>query len=319
MNEKRKRVVKTIYAFSVVLLALFVSVSSSFFVSNAADNLYYIDMQQPICTGKNGYIELLLRSKSDTSFYMVMVIYWNCFGSSSNPCVEVNVDSSRCDLTLTSGDYFTVLYQTSDGRDTVGIFGSGKDENYFYNPGSYYTIESYRVYGNYSNVYSGIGGYKVDWDVMYNESSVINTQLVKIYNELVEANYNDTEMLKKINSIMTSTASIEDKLDRLIELQEDSNEWLEKIFNKISEMLDLEGEESTEPLPDEEVDSVLQGESNLMQDTTSAENNLNFSVDSNSNNVVWNIIERVLNSNARVFGAFIGIMTLGVVTLLLNR
>lgn len=188
-------------------------------------------------------------------------------------------------------------YEQSNRADTFEIVFLGGVDGL--------TIQSLlqTVAGNLQTIYGGLGS----WIPSMQKS------LDRIENHLYNFYKDGTSILNTIDAQIYQLRLFMSNMETKLVSRFDT------VIEKLDNFFNMEGQESTEPLPNEEIGSVIESEGELVQDTTDAENSLNFSIDSNSNSVVWNIMERVLNANEKVFGAFIGIMTLGVVTLLLNR
>lgn len=328
-----------ISAFVVFFAGIYLTSFRSSAKGISQNNAFYVDYAEPATSEHSGYFVVMYLVGSE---YRINTFAWtiNPVPLSDNGDVNEYLSEMYVQISPTSVIFSPRISQTS-------VFDWSMVE---------YTSSDYLVihrYGDYNVVapraqmqvmYDNIIGYMFNGNIGGVESSFSQVEVPEIHwtyspeaetlyhyfelviDELDSVGSDVSDILSEVEDIYNQNVEINKKLEdikalynRLIAEQEESNSWLEKIYNKIVEALGLQGEESTEALPDEEVNSVIEEEDKLMQDTTEAENSLDFSVDSNSNNVVWNIIERVLNSNPRVFGAFIGIMTLGVITLLLNR
>lgn len=355
MNRKLGRYCKRVIAFVSAFVVFFAGIYLTSFSSEAAEYYeFYMNFPEPAKGDGQGYIVLMLENMS-TGEIVPSTFFWSTYGVANGlesisygECILANTSSgSTFEFTVsahtgTTSGLYTLYIVTADCRYILAKHSS--TERYYYN------FDGYRIIGWVTAGDSYVHGVDVEehriLNVYFNEDNTA-VLLMELIATLSHNSTIDQSILNTVNSILNSVNDVEgqlssvisylqsidseldsiksklqeiyDKADDILNEQKKSNTWLEKIYNKIVEALGLQGEESTEKLPDEEVDSVLEEEDKLMQDTTDAENSLDFSVDSNSNNVVWNVIERVLNANPRVFGAFIGIMTLGVITLLLNR
>lgn len=108
-----------------------------------------------------------------------------------------------------------------------------------------------------------------------------------------------------------SNADLSQKIDSLNEEQKKTNESL-------NDIKDMEGLESTDPLDKDTIDNFDDEESSLLDKDTDTDV-LSIDIDSDSNFFVWDIINTFIQSNSYVFGAFISILTLGFISLVLNR
>lgn len=210
------------------------------FESKAAD--YTINMSRPEATTNSGYVELLQQKKSDGA-YIVIVFFWNSWGVDGNKTVDVHVTASSLQLTAYDG-YITLFNMTSDGRDNPAVATSGQKSHKYDASAFGYNLVGYRVYGNVGACTTTIGGYTLDWNVLYVQEAVEVYKLTQIYTQLVQANANDTTMINKINQIYNSLDTVESKLQQLIDLQEESNTWLEKIFNYLNESQEQQKQEA---------------------------------------------------------------------------
>lgn len=331
MRKIVSRYGKQVMVFICTLVIMAGSICSFSFESKASDVLYYeMPTSEPTTSINSGYIVILWESKTNGVRFPYLY-QWNVtpYKDSVTSATSVDIDiykngslelaPSLLDTQLAT---FTVICTTNGGITTVVKSELWTDDLDYYSISysSGYKIAGYYVKGNYGVVSSDFSyGEDVNFVCSWADDELQLQYMINMYNQLVQANANDSTMISKLTDIFNSVDSVETKIDEMKALQEETNSWLEKIYNKICEALGLDTEESLESLPDEDISSTLEAEDSLMQDTTDAEASMDFSIDSNSNSVVWNIIERVLNANPKVFGAFIGIMTLGVVTLLLNR
>ena len=320
---------------------------------------FYLNYPEPSTSDTQGYIHVLLFNSDTRNYYVVTYFWSIMTSNdeavpTSNQGMVTMTDTSfefnimaqpngvdgvfytlyhinargeyRCVQATSSGKYkrdWDVIYQGD-----VQLLGWKAGGN------AYVTAPHFTT--DFTCFYSDDGSAALLMDILdymhtINSQNILSshdlwTQLSLILNEAESIDEQITNILDYLERYETKLDSFSDdfdylkkRADRIVALQKDTNTWLEKIYDKICEALGLETEESTEKLPDEDVNSTIEAEQGLLQDTTDVENDLKFSIDSNSNNVVWNIIERVLNSNEKVFGSFIGIMVLGIVTLLLNR
>lgn len=349
MRKLVSRYGKQVMVFICTLVIMAGSICSFSFVSRAAGDVYYLEYAEPATSEGQGYLVILMQDNVTSQLY-VMTLFWSTYAVKSGYLAPSEMIITLTDNTVNfniqqydaSGVWYTVSAVTE--YDNYRTYAHSNSGAYTFDLSTWnYSIRGWKVKGNgyVQGLYNS-----VDFAVFFSEDgeAILLQEIIEL---LSRNNSTNSSILTAVQSILNSVDGVEgqlssvvsylksidddlsdietelkniyDKADALLKEQEETNSWLEKIYNKIVEALGLEGEESTEPLPDEEIGSVIESEDALIQDTTDAEASMDFSVDSNSNNVVWNIIERVLNSHSAVFGSFIGIMTLGIVTLLLNR
>lgn len=171
----------------------------------------------------------------------------------------------------------------------------------------------------------------------------------EIYSVLTSIYSNNQLMLSKLNDIYSSLDTVESKLQSLVSLAqqvenntdelegllktcnsylssiqselEEQTTWLEKIYDALVEFLGLQGDDSVEEMPDDDMDNMLQVEDELLGDASAddLEDNLTVTIDVNSSDFIWDTINRLITSNSLVFGGFISILSLGIVALILGR
>lgn len=357
LRRYKKSIAAILFAIVFVATSVFLTSFNSHAMGSGLSYTTEFDVNyaQPYCSDYSGYLSVLYYINGD-EYYRLYTYFWTIQPHGSKE-YSTNVFSTMY-VTINSGqiifepscvadcNYYTNIcaYDTQQNLHILqtsantNSFGNTLTENY-----GNCTIVGYAFGGNIH--IRGVSDLKdvycptIHWNSS-GEAVQLNTYLNSILNSLsyLETDVSDLHfdliqifnmnvlIDEKLSTLITWLSSADwrlskvmDDLKVVISEQEKTNTWLGKIWESIQEFLGLEGEESTESLPDEEINSVLEEEDKLMQDTSEAENSLDFSIDSNSNNVVWNVMERILNANEKVFGAFIGIMTLGVITLLLNR
>lgn len=109
-----------------------------------------------------------------------------------------------------------------------------------------------------------------------------------------------------INSIDSSTSTIVEN--------NNSN------TDKITEAIKGEGLENTTPINPNNKDTLEEVEDELLDENiTTSLNNIDISIDTNSNEFIWNLITRIINTNSLIFGLVLTMLSLGVIKLVLNR
>lgn len=187
------------------------------------------------------------------------------------------------------------------------------------------------------------------------DSDAYKTQLDSIISNLNSFEGSFDEFVSYYNTQMTEilrlTNSVLDKLDTLIENTDDVEIYLENTYYLLDEMrtylFDIWFEQYTHTSELQAVNQKLQtiieilqskGESDLTQPDTSnldgyydIENSLlddsnvdpsqvlNIELNQNALSAIWNLVDRVLNVNPKVFGSVIIILALGILALILGR
>lgn len=237
----------------VSVLMIVCCVCSFSFESKAADiTTFDILSDRPMANEYSGYIEIYGTRNSD-GYKAVKVMKWYCqnFNSPGTPYVDMYIASSgHISFVSNVCEAISIYYISSDGMDTwERIYDGALGSSAFYPDFmSAYTINSYRIYGNVASATDNLTSYNSQqFTVAYNLEINQYKELQKIYSELLEANANDQTMINKINQIYNSVDTVESKLEQLIDLQKETNNWLQKIWNSIQEFLtpdDKDKEES---------------------------------------------------------------------------
>lgn len=253
---KKRGYSKFIKAFSIVLFALVLSVTTSFFESNAAD--YFVYMSRPQTSDNSGYLEVLLQNKN-TESYLVQTFFWNCFERPSDSdsytyAVDINITNSKIEFIPYSD--CCVLALSSDGRD-VPIVMAKTEEIYTYNSGVYEII-AYKVYGNFGDVSCSFSGYRVDWNVFYTEDYTLARRLIDIYNQMITAHQSVSSSLESILGFFDNNDTSSEDDDKVSDLEEDSS-------NRKEELDELNKEQETDKVAIDDasdlVDEYLPGAS----------------------------------------------------------
>lgn len=241
---------KITYILSTVMLCTCVLLALSF-DSKASSYVFNMPYGQPTTSDNSGYLEILTRSSD--GFYFCDVFYWNITADNSSSVSSMDisvygngkVNFQACVPSMNDSFSYTLMYIGSNGN--VSYMQGG----YFQGYASYtydvsnagYTFCSYRIYGNFGSVFDDISNSMPQFTCIYGADKFELEKLSNIYNQLVIANSNDSQMINKLNSIINSNSSIDSKLSQLIELQNTTNTWLEKIFDWLNESKEQEKQE----------------------------------------------------------------------------
>lgn len=213
------------------------------FESNAQGYTVSSPHNEPTANEQAGYLNILV--DHPTAGRILYTIQWNfnpvkqesSFDRIAN--CQMNIVINQKSVVLrginTASDAYLTIFENTAAGDLQNIF-SGTISNYVDKTLTYGgPIIACSVFGNYGTFSTYFGIYTPQVSVIWNTENNILNQLVSVYNQLVISNQNDLKMIEHLNSIMQSNASIDSKLSQLIELQEESNTWLEKIFKLLED------------------------------------------------------------------------------------
>lgn len=170
------------------------------------------------------------------------------------------------------------------------------------------------IYWTLNDIYATNQSMLTKLEQIYTSVDTVETKLQSLVNiaQQIEDNTDELEgLLKTCNSYLASIQS---------ELEEQTT-WLEKIYAAIVEFLGIEGEDSVESMPDDDMNNMLNIENELLGDASSDDlaNDLTVTIDNNSSGFIWDIINRLITSNSVLFGGVVSILSLGIVALILGR
>lgn len=290
----------------ITVMVLTIGVCSFSFDSNAATyNYYVIQMDRPQVSDYAGYVELLIERNSD-GYKMAITLFWSIYGSVYDyaPSLSVSVSTGSANFKPTGAEYVDLKYMSSDGRDVPVTLANGSVDPYAgvsYTP-SGFTIKSYHVYGA-GNVDSSLPNWTESTFVcVYGDEYQDYQMLEKIYDELLESNANDEEMIAKLDSIMNSNASIDSKLSQLLALQEENNTWLQKIWTSIQRF--FKGDNATDDTKVEEFSSTSKEQSDSLNELNEQNKTDKIDVDSTSNEIDSNIDTEAIGNYGTVLSVF---------------
>lgn len=298
MKKKWKRFRKITYALSVVLCALVVSVSSSFFVSKA-DTLqeFYVNYAEPTCSSNQGYVNLLLYNIAE-DYYAIRTFFWYTAASNSNGDLPIYaiVSTTKTSFTFNIGGNLqsgaSVYYSLTQIGETGNYWNIRNSSSASYTvdlASQGWECRGMKYKGNVGQASQG-AGYSL---FQVNFSGDSDAYMIRsIYDVLLLHSGQNAEMIDKLTTIMNSSLSMKqkieeiykldvkienhllsiksyieqyfpelsEKLDRVIEEQGYTNNWLEEILEKIKEMVDEASEEVKEKTEELEESNNSQGD-----------------------------------------------------------
>lgn len=304
--ENLSRHSKKIVSLMIMVMTLTIGVCSFSFESDAA-NTYYVDYAEPSTSDNQGYLAVEFQKPSGERG--IDVFFWNLYavgetGVSAVPTtMSITISSSRVILQPESGSrkscFVNISKFDSDGKLDVCM------QSYSFNSYTYtaYYLSNYTITGI---TYKGNVGWISD-DVQSQFSVVFNSQdsakkLQALYEQMLISNANDSTIINKLQSIMNSNASIDSKLSQLIELQEEENTWLQKIWTSIQRF--FKGDNATDDTKVEEFNSTSKEQSETLNDLNEQNKTDKIDVDSTSNEIDSNIDTEAIGNYGTVLSVF---------------
>ena len=90
--------------------------------------------------------------------------------------------------------------------------------------------------------------------------------------------------------------------------------------DKVVGAIEGEGLEDTKPINPDKKEELEGVEKDLLkEDVITSLNDIDISIDTNSNEFIWNLVTRIINTNSLIFGLVLTMLSLGVLKLVLNR
>ena len=307
MSRHSKKIVSMMM---IAVITLTIGVCSFSFESDAS-NTYYVDYAEPSTSDNQGY--LIVEFQTPNGDRGVDVFYWYLFaiaedGTNYIPAfMDISVRGDIITFTpavyasLSSSGYMLSHY-TQIGQTIID-----KRSTSF----SPYTFDAYSRAGNkiVSVSYNGNIGYLVhDLGGYLNEIYIVfNSQenaikLQALYEQMLISNANDSTIINKLDSIMNSNASIDTKLSQLIELQEEENTWLQKIWSSIQRF--FKGDNATDDKKVEEFNSTSKEQSETLNELNEQNKTDKIDVDSTSNEIDANIDTEAIENYGTVLSVF---------------
>lgn len=279
MKKKWKKLRKTIYALSVVLCALVVSVSSTFFVSYADDldsgQEFYVNYAEPTCSANQGYVNLLLYNIAG-DYYAVRTFFWYtaAVNTSTDLPIYAIVSTTKTSFTFNiggnipsgsnvyysltqigeTGNYWNIK-NSSSASYTVDLASQGWECCGMKYKGNVGQASQGAGYSTFSVYFSGDpSAYLLRdiWDMLFvnyqqnNEAldkftTILNSTL-SMKEKLEEIYEIEVKIESRVMDIRTYVLSylpeLSEKLDKMIEEQGYTNNWLGEILGKLGEMVE---------------------------------------------------------------------------------
>lgn len=309
----------------------------------AADS-YQMNINEPAKGDNQGYILFLVQGPSGTR--QVYCISWTLLPLYTDSDVTYNATEMLIDISNNSSTISFVgrssgNYQLSAGfgRSVNGdslrttywaLWDNSSGVTYNYSLGSN-TLLGYQVYGNGVVESHDLGSnnnvpFSVSWGNDSNYTSILTQMLAQLY---IDAN-NDATIISQLNQLLGHAQTAEDLLisidgrlngigDKLqvIKLR------VQDIQHLLEEIVNAKGDSTFEEPDTSSIDDYNKSEGELVsgaEDTSDIEEEFdNFEIDADSSSLIWDIINRFVNTHPKVFGLVIGCLCLGIIALILNR
>lgn len=230
------------------------------FECKASDLLYYeMPFAEPTTSINSGYITVLYAEHGETNpmNWFPYVFQWNIMPENDSSTV-----SSSC-MNLTIQKDGRIYFSSGQGEtqlSTITIFCLTDGGEYYtvstdisaddtwsraVNYSAGYDILGYKVFGNYGTVSDDFSwGENRSYNISWSTDDLLHQYLINMFNQQIQSNKNDSTMIAKLTEIFNSVDSVENKLDELKEIQNQSNTWLEKIFNYLNESQEKQKQEA---------------------------------------------------------------------------
>lgn len=242
MKMKIKKILKILSLF--ISIALIFVISFGITASAVTGDVYTVPFNTPATGANNGYLEILYQDTNGNKNVCVLSWYTNFdyltigTGAYSDNCsIDVNVHVYSNGVVIYpygTPDYYTYYMDyiavESSGYYSCGTlqFGEGYENNSF-TMYSGYSILSVKGYGN-CHLQGSVSAGSTTFSVLYSEDAPEYNQLLSTISLLRQMAGNDTTIINTLNSILSSTNSVNDKLTQVIALlTEVTNTMTQKI------------------------------------------------------------------------------------------
>lgn len=156
-------------------------------------------------------------------------------------------------------------------------------------------------------------------------------KLVEIINGVIQLHSDNLEILDEFATLLSDTAYIREVLDLIInyltvdqtyllwELDYELIDVNEKL-DLIIQILQSSGESNLTSPDSSNVDDYYEIEQGLINRTdVDVSNVVNVQIDQNAMSFTWNLLDTIMNSNGKVFGMTLTVLSLGIIALILGR
>lgn len=248
---------------------------------------------------------------------------------------SVSSNTSNTDSTLEQGSYaftfsFMQRYHSSAYQVpmlqnlTLWYFTTSSKDNYSKmtcDVGESFTYQQKKV-ANYIDIYVT---YKCSrLDVNRSDITHVAFQFTNFFSDgtAIDSYYTEVYSNMYLLSIDDDSQSIE---DIIANANQNANTIINSQNSNTDKLVDsIQGSDLTdnekESVDKDTLNDYNDSESALLDENRlNAINNIDISIDSNTNDFIWNFITSVINTHTRIFGFVIAILSIGIIKLVLNR
>lgn len=227
------------------------------------------------------------------------------------------------------GTSTAILLKSDSSFEFVGV-NPGNVFFYVFN-GSLNSVPFSCVYDNSSNYTSLLLDIISDLTLLHEDNVDQVDKLVEIINGVVQLHSDNLEILEEFATLLSDTAYIKDVLDLICNyLYDDLNFMLWELdfqlmdintrLDTIIEILRSSGESNLTSPDSSNVDDYYEIEQGLINRTdVDVSNVVNVQIDQNAMSFTWNLLDTIMNSNGKVFGMTLTVLSLGIIALILGR
>lgn len=242
----------------------------------------------------SGYNDVLFR------FFSVGV---ECTDTSFTTYVNINENYPPGYTNVEIGGMVVLYRLAADGDVVVAASQYVDNDHPFLFTRNYNNVVSWQPVGNFSQIYSHLTEYN-SMSILWGDDKQQYDLMAVISNRLVTLNNSVNLVSNKIDTTNNTLNQTNVKLDDVIEILE--------------ELIQQESNGSIQDVSSSCINSV-ENKENALVGTNASTSELSVNINPLASSVVWNLVDTVVTSNAKVFTMFISILTIAIIGLILNR
>ena len=221
-------------------------------------------------------------------------------------------------------DEFYVVY----GSDVVVTYGLNQLISGMYALIEATGQETYKdeldsIISSLNSIDSSVDGFREEYNLHYTQMLSWFRHFLTNLESLVE---NTDELEGKLDDLYSileniyfSVFNIEMWMPDIVMLLGDIDSKLLNIIQLLSVKSDIPDEKLTQP-DNSDMDNYYEIENGLINgDSADVGNAVNVQINQNAMTVIWNLVERALNSHSKIIGMVLTILSLGIIALILGR
>ena len=187
------------------------------------------------------------------------------------------------------------------------------------------------IVSNSSDIESAIKDIKTVFseklDTIISDNAYFKERLIEMINYLHSIDAHSVDILEWLSVIYTDFCDIyfllEEDLLLILDAVDDLEGYTDEVEDLLRQIVDLLNSSGSSDLtaPDtSQLDNYYEIEQGLInRSDVDVSNAVNVQIDQNAMAVTWNLIDSILNSNGKVFGLFLTVLSLGIIALILGR